>query len=232
MSRKAALVDREEVAAELHAEQARTEQHARRDLTHDRRDADLRPPAEPATLATTMISASSARITAKSMTGPGTAAASEMTWDMERLLGVDRAGVSLLRSDRRVPLTTTISRGMTEHLRQRSRARPGAGRRTCPSPAEIRSSGAPSSTIRPCSITITRSAISTVDSRWAMITAVRPASTVRSACWTSRSEGTSSDEVASSRISTAGSARNARANATSCRWPALSRPPWLATGVS
>ena len=34
----------------------------------------------------------------------------------------------------------------------------------------------------------------------------------------------SSDDVASSRISTAGSARNARANATSCRWPAESLP--------
>ena len=52
-----------------------------------------------------------------------------------------------------------------------------------------------------------------------MITAVRSARTVRSARCTSRSDGTSSDDVASSRISTAGSARNARANATSCRWP-------------
>ena len=65
-----------------------------------------------------------------------------------------------------------------------------------------------------------------------MITAVRSARIVRSACCTSRSLGTSRLEVASSRISTAGSARNARANATSWRWPAESRPPRLATSVS
>ena len=65
--------------------------------------------------------------------------------------------------------------------------------------------------MRPASTTITRSAISTVVRRWAMITAVRSSSSVRSACCTRRSEGTSSDEVASSRISTAGSARKARA---------------------
>ena len=39
------------------------------------------------------------------------------------------------------------------------------------------------------------------------------------------------DEATSSRISTAGSARKARANATSWRCPALSRPPRLATSV-
>ena len=43
-----------------------------------------------------------------------------------------------------------------------------------------------------------------------MITAVRSASSVRSARCTSRSDGMSSDDVASSRMSTAGSARNAR----------------------
>ena len=71
--------------------------------------------------------------------------------------------------------------------------------------------------IRPCSITNTRSAIATVDNRWAMITAVRPRNTVSSARWTARSAGMSNDAVASSRISTAGSARNARAKATNCR---------------
>ena len=44
--------------------------------------------------------------------------------------------------------------------------------------------------------------------------------------------GTSSELVASSRMSTSGSARKARANATSCRCPAESRPPLLATSVS
>ena len=43
-----------------------------------------------------------------------------------------------------------------------------------------------------------------------MISAVRSASKVRSARCTNRSDGMSSDDVASSRMSTAGSARNAR----------------------
>ena len=60
----------------------------------------------------------------------------------------------------------------------------------------------------------------------------RSASTVSSARCTNRSLGMSSDDVASSRINTAGSARNARANATNCRCPADSRPPRLATSVS
>src|SRR5579862_490725 len=99
-------------------------------------------------------------------------------------------------------------------------------------PLDISSPGVPSSVIRPWSSTSTRSAMATVDSRWAMMTAVRPASTVRSALWTSRSLGMSSSEVASSRTSTAGAARNARANETSWRCPADSRPPRLPTGVS
>ncbi len=65
-----------------------------------------------------------------------------------------------------------------------------------------------------------------------MITAVRPASTVRMACCTACSPGTSSEDVASSRIRTAGSASSARANATSWRWPAEIRPPRLRTSVS
>ena len=51
----------------------------------------------------------------------------------------------------------------------------------------------------------------------AMMTAVRPASRVFSPLWTIRSDGISSDDVASSRISTAGFARKARANEMSCR---------------
>ncbi len=94
------------------------------------------------------------------------------------------------------------------------------------------SSGVPSSTIRPCSITSTRSAISTVDSRCAITTAVRPFSTVAMARCTARSPGMSSELVASSRISTAGSASSARANATNCRCPAEIRPPRLRTSVS
>ena len=53
------------------------------------------------------------------------------------------------------------------------RARRRAGRRTGRCWPSIRSCGAPSSTTSPCSITSTRSAISTVDSRWAMMIAVR-----------------------------------------------------------
>ncbi len=65
-----------------------------------------------------------------------------------------------------------------------------------------------------------------------MITAVRSARIVRKARWTRRSLGTSRELVASSRISTAGSARNARAKATNCRCPAERRPPRLRTSVS
>ena len=86
--------------------------------------------------------------------------------------------------------------------------------------------------IRPCSSTSTRSATSTVESRWAITSAVRSASTRANARCTMRSLGMSSDDVASSRISTAGSARKARANATSWRCPADNRPPRLATSVS
>ena len=115
--------------------------------------------------------------------------------------------------------------------RRGSRATGGGGRR---SGRRRRSatSGGPSSTMRPASTTITRSAISTVVRRWAMITAVRSSSSVRSACCTSRSDGTSSDEVASSRMSTAGSARKARANDTSWRCPDDRRAPFWWTSVS
>jgi phosphoribosylformylglycinamidine synthase len=84
-------------------------------------------------------------------------------------------------------------------------------------PPRTSSAGEPSSTMRPCSRTSTRSAISTVDRRCAMISAVRSARIVRSARCTNRSLGMSSEDVASSRMSTAGSPRKARANATSWR---------------
>ena len=54
----------------------------------------------------------------------------------------------------------------------------------------------------------------------------------RQAPWTRRSDGMSSEEVASSRISTAGRARNARAKEISWRCPAETRPPRLLTSVS
>ena len=65
-----------------------------------------------------------------------------------------------------------------------------------------------------------------------MMKAVRPRSSVRNARWTRRSEGRSRDDVASSRISTFGSARKARANATSWRCPDDSRTPRRRTSVS
>ena len=80
-----------------------------------------------------------------------------------------------------------------------------------PSPA-MSSPGGRSSAIRPRSRTSVRSAITTVDSRWATMRSVRPASTVRSASCARRSLGMSSSEVASPSTSTAGAARNARAN--------------------
>ena len=110
-------------------------------------------------------------------------------------------------------------------------ARPGAVPRTRPATRPGRTACRPRPPVR-VSRTSTRSAISTVVRRWAMITAVRSASSVRSARCTSRSDGMSSDDVASSRISTAGSARNARAKATSCRCPAESRAPFWCTSVS
>ncbi len=90
---------------------------------------------KPAVLATTMISASRARITAKSMTGPGTGAASEMTCDMERLLGMIRPRQPIaVCPPCGAPMRQESASGITSQrsdLRRASRARPGAGRRTC-----------------------------------------------------------------------------------------------------
>src|SRR5205823_5848830 len=77
-----------------------------------------------------------------------------------------------------------------------------------------------------------RSAMARVERRWAMTTAVRPDRSRARAWWTVRSLGRSSELVASSRIRTRGSARKARASATSCRWPAESDPPRLPTSLS
>ena len=52
-----------------------------------------------------------------------------------------------------------------------------------------------------------------------MITVVRPAITAASAAWISRSVEASTEAVASSRISTRGSAMIARAMAMRWRWP-------------
>ena len=52
------------------------------------------------------------------------------------------------------------------------------------------------------------------------------------ACWTSTSVRVSTEVVASSRISSAGSARNARAMVMSCFSPALTLPPSSSMTVS
>ena len=58
-------------------------------------------------------------------------------------------------------------------------------------------------------------------SRWAMTKLVRSERRFDIACWSSSSVRVSTDEVASSRMSSAGSERKARAMVMSCRSPAL-----------
>ena len=86
-------------------------------------------------------------------------------------------------------------------------------------PAATRSRCVPRSTISPRSTTTTRSARSAVDSRWAMLTTVRPCDTRSSASVSACSVSGSTDEVASSRMSRPGSPSWARASATSWRSP-------------
>ena len=76
------------------------------------------------------------------------------------------------------------------------------------------------------------SASAIVERRWAITNVVRPSITSRSAALISRSVVASTEEVASSRISTRGSARNARAIAIRCRWPPLNVRPRSPTRVS
>ena len=76
------------------------------------------------------------------------------------------------------------------------------------------------------------SASAIVDSRWAITNVVRPSMTSRSAVLISRSVVASTDEVASSRISTRGSARKARAIAIRWRCPPDSVRPRSPTRVS
>ena len=71
-----------------------------------------------------------------------------------------------------------------------------------------------------------------VESRCAMMNAVLPARSVRRASSIRRSVPMSTLEVASSRTRMRGSARSARAKATSWRWPSESRVPRSATSVS
>ena len=70
-----------------------------------------------------------------------------------------------------------------------------------------------------------QSALRTVDSRWAMTKVVRPYMRPSMPCCTSISVRVSMEEVASSRISTGGSATAARAMASNWRWPWLRLAP-------
>ena len=90
----------------------------------------------------------------------------------------------------------------------------------------------PSSTMRPWSSTRMRSQDSTVASRCAMTSVVRPVISRVSAVCTSVSLSASSEEVASSSSSSGASRRIARAIAMRWRWPPDSVTPRSPTGVS
>ena len=96
----------------------------------------------------------------------------------------------------------------------------------------INSACEPSSMIRPWSNTTTRLASAMVDGRLAMRTVVRSKAPARRASNTAASVRISSALVASSRISTLGFARRARARQTRCRWPPDRLRPCSPTTVS
>ena len=79
--------------------------------------------------------------------------------------------------------------------------------------------------IRPCSSTMMALALRTVERRWAMTNTVRPAIRPSSPWPMSFSVRVSTEEVASSRISTGARDTAARAMATSWRWPWLRLAP-------
>ena len=89
----------------------------------------------------------------------------------------------------------------------------------------------PRCTMRPASTTITSSASSAAFSRWAIVTVVRPAASDSSAADRRISVAGSMALVASSSTSRSGSARWARATATSWRSPADSDSPRWPTGA-
>ncbi len=76
------------------------------------------------------------------------------------------------------------------------------------------------------------SAYRTVLRRWATITLVRPLNSTSMARSMRRSLSVSTLEVASSRMSTRGSASRARAKLMSCRCPVLSPEPPSCTSVA
>ena len=113
-----------------------------------------------------------------------------------------------------------VDLGAREHLAVRAPTS-RAARRACPRRRPCRSS---SST--------TRSASAIVAGRWAMMIVVRPSITSASAARISCSLVGSTDEVASSRIRTRGSASTARAIAMRWRWPPESEKPCSPITVS
>ena len=94
------------------------------------------------------------------------------------------------------------------------------------------SSWVPSAATRPPSTSTMRWASCSVERRWATTIVVRPAMTSRSVAWICSSVRVSTDEVASSRISTVGSVTSARAIATRWRCPPESVRPRSPTTVS
>ena len=90
----------------------------------------------------------------------------------------------------------------------------------------------PRSRIRPLCSTRIWSTFWIVESRCAITIEVRPRISTRSASWISCSVSVSTDEVASSRISTRGSWASARAKDSSCFWPTDSVEPRSVTSVS
>mmetsp|Transcript_8864 Transcript_8864/g.32925 ORF Transcript_8864/g.32925 Transcript_8864/m.32925 type:complete len:142 (-) Transcript_8864:1778-2203(-) len=99
-----------------------------------------------------------------------------------------------------------------------------------PSPS-INSTCVPSSTIRPCSMTMMRSHDRTVDNLCATNTAVRPRATSSKLSKIPCSVAVSNADVASSATSMRGSRKNARAIATRCFSPPLSFTPRSPTMV-
>jgi len=86
--------------------------------------------------------------------------------------------------------------------------------------------------IRPLCSTRISSTFCTVESRCAITIAVRPFISTASAFWISCSVSVSTEEVASSRISTRGSCASARAKDKSCFCPTESVAPRSLTSVS
>ena len=121
------------------------------------------------------------------------------------------------------PVRTISPEASTRPSTQRASRRPAANCCSYRPPYASSSPCVPRSAIRPRSRTKITSALRIVERRWAIAIVVRPRMSGASACWTMRSLAVSSEEVASSRMSTRGSRSTARARATRCFSPPESR---------